>query len=66
MNVYLVERPTTGWNQDYAMVIIAKDKLHAEMKARCTSDDFSKCNEITVTEVDISEEQCVLVANTGL
>ena len=32
MKVYLVERPARDWCQDYAMVIIAEDKLHAERK----------------------------------
>ena len=29
MKAYLVERPTSGWCQDYAMVIIAEDERHA-------------------------------------
>ena len=37
----------------------------AERKARVSSDDFKKCQEITVTEIDMNEEQCVLTANTG-
>lgn len=65
MKVYLVERPASDWCQDYAMVIIAKDKRHAERKARVSSDDFKKCQEITITEIDMNEEQCVLTANTG-
>lgn len=27
MKAYLVERPASGWCQDYAMVIIAEDKI---------------------------------------
>lgn len=65
MKVYLVERPATNWCQDYAMVIIAEDKRHAERKARVSSDDFKKCQEITITEIYTNEEQCVLTANTG-
>ena len=65
MKVYLVERPTIDWRQDYAMVIIAEDERHAERKARVSSDDFKKCQEITITEIDLNEEQCVLTANTG-
>ena len=34
MKAYLVERPASGWCQDYAMVIIAEDERHAERKAR--------------------------------
>ena len=65
MKVYLVERPAIEYCQDYAMVIIAEDKRHAERKARVSSDYFKKCREITITEIDMSEEQCVLIANTG-
>ena len=65
MKAYLVERPAIDWCQDYAMVIIVEDKRHAERKARVSSDDFRKCQEITVTEINMNEEQCVLTANTG-
>ena len=65
MKVYLVERPAHEWCQDYAMVIIAEDELHAERKARLSSDDFKKCQEITITEIDMNEEQCVLIVDTG-
>lgn len=65
MKIYLVERPATEYCQDYAMVVIAEDELHAERKARISSDDFRKCKKITVTEININEEQCVLTANTG-
>ena len=65
MKVYLVERPAIDWCQYYAMVIIAEDERHAERKARVSSDDFRKCQEITVTEINMNEEQCVLTANTG-
>lgn len=65
MKIYLVERPATEYCQDYAMVVIAEDELHAERKARVSSDDFKKCQEITITEINIDEEQCVLIANTG-
>lgn len=46
------------------MVIIAEDKRHAERKARISSDDFKKCQDITVTEIDMNKEQCILTANT--
>ena len=35
MKAYLVERPARDWCQDYAMVIIAEDKRHIEIKMRC-------------------------------
>ena len=65
MKAYLVERPARDWCQDYSMVIIAQDERHAERKARVNSDDFKKCREITITEVNMNEKQCVLIANTG-
>ena len=65
MKAYLVEQPAINWCQDYAMVIIAEDERHAERKARVSSDDFRKCQKITVTEINMNEEQCVLKANTG-
>ena len=65
MKAYLVEQPAIDWCQDYAMVIIAEDERHAERKARVSSDDFKKCQQITITEIDMNEEQCVLTANTG-
>lgn len=64
MKAYLVEWPARDWCQDYAMVIIAEDKRHAERKARISSDDFKKCQDITVTEIDMNKEQCILTANT--
>ena len=65
MKAYLVEQPAIDWCQYYAMVIIAEDERHAERKARVSSDDFKRCQEITITEIDMNEEQCVLTANTG-
>lgn len=65
MKAYLVKRPASGWCQDYAMVIIAEDARYAERRARLSSDNFKKCQEITITEIDMNEEQCVLKANTG-
>lgn len=65
MSVYLVTRPCTTYCQDYAMVVIAKDEKHAERKARLSSDDFRECQKITITKIDMNEEQCVLIANTG-
>lgn len=65
MKAYLVERPARGWCEDYAMVIIAEDEWHAVRKARISSDDFKESQEITVIEIDMNEEQCVLKANTG-
>ena len=65
MKAYLVERPARDWCQDYAMVDNAEDERQAERKASVSSDDCRKCQDITVTEIDMNEEQCVLTANTG-
>ena len=65
MKAYLVTIPAKEWCQDYAMIIIAEDELHAERKAKASSDDFKNYTKITVTEINMNEEQCVLIANTG-
>lgn len=65
MKAYLVKRPASDWCEDYAMVIIAEDELNAVREARITSDDFKRSQEITITEIDMNEKQCVLIANTG-
>lgn len=65
MKIYLAKRPAKDWCQDYAMVIIAEDEQHAERKARVSSNDFKKCKEITITEINMNKEQCILIANTG-
>ena len=66
MKVFLVQRTDrVEWCQDYAMVVVAEDERHAERRARISSDDFKKCQKIEVTEIDITEEQCILIANTG-
>ena len=65
MKAYLVTIPAKEWCQDYAMVIIAEDELHAERKAKASSDDFKNYIKITVTEINMNEEQCGLIANTG-
>lgn len=64
MKAYLVKRSASGWCQDYAMVIVAEDERHAERRSRVSSDDFKKYQEITITEIDMNEEQCILTANT--
>ena len=65
MNVYLVTIEKTGWCQDYAMVVVAEDKKHAERKARWSSDDFKKAVGIIVEKINLNQEQTVLIANTG-
>ena len=65
MECFKVERiDTIDWIEDYAMVVIAKDELHAEKCARLNSSDFKKAK-LKVTKIDMNTEQVVLVANTG-
>ena len=65
MKVFLVRRGYATWCEDYAMIVIAEDEKHAERRARLSSDDFKKCQDISIEEIDLSEEQCVLRANVG-
>lgn len=65
MKVFKVERvDRVYYCEDYDMVVIAKDELHAERCARCSSDDFRKAK-VKVTEINLDKEQCVLIANKG-
>ena len=62
---YRVERTDkVSWVEDYAMIVIAQDELHAERVARWKSSDFRKAK-VKVTEISMEEEQVVMVANTG-
>ena len=65
MNCFKVERTDrVSYIEDYAMVVIAEDELHAERCARLKSSDFKKAK-VKVTKIDMSIEQIVLVANSG-
>ena len=67
MNVYLVELPVGDYTygDDYAMVIIAEDELHAERKARWSSYNFEQAKKINISKVNLDEEAVVLTANAG-
>lgn len=67
MNVYLVELPVGDYTygDDYAMVVVAEDKLHAERKARWSSYDFKKAKKINITQINLNEEAVILKANVG-
>ena len=67
MNVYLVELPVGkySWGDDYAMVVVAKDELHAERKARWSSDSFKQAKKINISQVNLNKEAVVLKANAG-
>ena len=65
MNVYLVELPNGeySWGDDYAMVIVAEDELHAERKARWSSYNFKQAKKINISQVNLNEEATILKAN---
>lgn len=67
MNVYLVELPVGEYTygDDYAMVIIAEDIIHAERKARWSSYNFKQAKKINISQVNLDEETVVLKANVG-
>lgn len=67
MNVYLAELPVGkySWGDDYAMVIVAEDELHAERKARWSSYNFNQAKKINISQVNLNEEAVILTANVG-
>lgn len=67
MNVYLAELPVGeySWGDDYAMVVVAEDELHAERKARWSSYNFKQAKKINISQVNLDEEVVVLTANVG-
>lgn len=67
MNVYLVELSVDDYTygDDYAMVIIAEDELHAERKARWSSYNFEQAKKISISQVNLDKEAVVLIANVG-
>ena len=64
MKVFLIERPAT-WCEDDAIVVVAEDKLHAERRARLSSDYFRKEKDIKIKEIKLDKEQVVLTSNVG-
>ena len=65
MKLYLITRKA-DWCEDYAMVVVAEDKLHAERRARWSSNDFKKEKELKITEINLNKEQTVLTSNMGV
>jgi len=53
-----------SYGEDFSMIVIAEDELHAERKARIESEDFEKAK-LKVTQIDMSIEQVILIDNTG-
>jgi hypothetical protein len=64
MKLYLITRPAT-WCEDDAIVVVAEDKLHAERRARLSSDYFRKEKDIKIKEINLDKEQVVLTSNIG-
>lgn len=65
MNCFKIDRTDrVSYVEDYSMVVIAQDELHAERCARLKSSDFRKAK-LKVTKIDMDIEQVILVANTG-
>ena len=64
MKVYLIER-SADWCEDDAIVVVAEDKLHAERRARLSSDYFRKEKNLKIKEIKLNEEQVVLKSNFG-
>lgn len=67
MNVYLAKLPVDeySWGDDYAMVVVAEDELHAERKARWSSYDFKRAKKINISQVSLDTEAVILKANAG-
>ena len=67
MNVYLAELPVGEYTygDDYAMVIIAEDEIHAERKARWSSYNFEQAKKINVSQISLDTEAVILKANVG-
>lgn len=67
MNVYRVSRrpKDVDYFEDYAIVVIAEDERHAERRARWSSYDFRKADNLEITKIDLSHEQVVLTASVS-
>lgn len=64
MKVYLITRKAS-WCEDDAMVVIAEDKLHAERRARWSSDYFKNEKDLKIKEFKLDTEQTILISNVG-
>lgn len=64
MKVYLITRKA-DWCEDDAIVVIAEDKLHAERRARWSSEHFKNEKNLNITEISLNNEQVVLKSNMG-
>ena len=64
MKIFLLTRKAS-WCEDDAVVVIAKDALHAERLARWNSFNFKKEKDIKIKEFSLDEERVVLISNVG-
>ena len=64
MKVYLITRKA-DWCEDNAMVVIAEYKLHAERRARWSSDHFKNEKNLKIKEINLNNEQVILKSNMG-
>lgn len=66
LKLFIVKRTECiSYCEDDEMVVIAKDILHAERRARLSSDDFKKAKNLLVEEINMEKERYVLISNTG-
>ena len=65
MRLFLVNHPSATWCDDYSMAVLAEDEQHAERRARLSSENYRNAQDLTIEEIDLNEEQCVLIANVG-
>lgn len=67
MNVYKVSRrpQDVDYMEDYAVVVTAEDKRHAERRARWSSYDFRKAKNLKIEKIDLTQEQVVLTASVS-
>lgn len=65
MKCFKIERTDRfSYCEDFTMVVIAKDELHAERFSRVNNEDFKKAK-LRVAEIDVDIEQIILTANMG-
>lgn len=67
MNVYRVSRrpEDVDYFEDYAIVVTAEDRRHAERRARWSSYDFRKAKNLKIEKIDLNQEQVVLTASVS-
>lgn len=65
MKVFIIERlDHYSWCENYKAVVVEKDALCAERKARCEISGFEKPR-LKVTEINLEEVSILSIENTG-